>query len=674
MFSFNDHSSDPWRPGSIRNAPLGPFFCLTASLATAAAAVFVVNFADGKEVDSWPVSPSVFLSILATLGGMLLRSAFQAGADTYWWALLLSGPGVKLRALHGSWEIGHNATACFKLWSKNLQPVLRIAAIAILLLGANGPLLQRAVFVKLEEVEASTTVHLPIRAEPMWNLTTKLVRHEDAVYSPPPYQDEFAQAVNDLHQRRPMEMRTDACPRESTCSVLVNIASFSRACVKSYVPVEGAATLPEYQMIPRGLDAIEKCQTTGLDDGNGTTSCRYLNLEYQLGLLYLDVGGNKTSGNRLSGPGPEELPWLGENLPPFGIQYTSYFKEDADSDMIAIQKCNFTSAYVTMPIEITQGKIVTITDLTDAQMDYHNKGYLSIPAFAKTPHMGDRGFHPLAGLKQTMADLYGGYMFYDQKSASNVVGGSGPKQFINQTTIKPRPEGDGQNIRGGYSANIIDPVNDFTNTLHELSLRYALQAIPSTPERLEEMNDFHDMMLEAEPSMDDRLQKARAKLDQRINGGKTQTNVARETKMTAVYRVDYIYAAIAAGLTCLSAVLSALLFAGWRRLGRRFTTSPVEVAKAFEAPMLAAIGSNARGGDIANNHGSIRVRYGEKGDPGGDGLLADGSRLSGAGAGKGWGTASVTGQPGAEGGEVRMRLVVDAAERISPPVKGRTYE
>ncbi|KAH6689700.1 hypothetical protein F5X68DRAFT_204168 [Plectosphaerella plurivora] len=74
-------SSDPWRPGSISNVPFVPLFCLLASLATAGAAVFVVYFANGKEVDSWPLSPSVFLSILATLSGVLLRSSFQAGAD-----------------------------------------------------------------------------------------------------------------------------------------------------------------------------------------------------------------------------------------------------------------------------------------------------------------------------------------------------------------------------------------------------------------------------------------------------------------------------------------------------------------------------------------------------------------------------------------------------------------
>lgn len=308
--------------------------------------------------------------------------------------------------------------------------------------------------------------------------------------------------------------------------------------------------------------------------------------------------------------------------------------------------------------------------LTPSELARRNKGEESIPAFAKNPHMGNRGFHPFGGLRQTMADLYGGYMFFDHNQASNLIGGIGPRQYMNLSSIKYQSEG--PSSRSGYSASIIDPVTDFTNTLHELSLRYALESIPSTPERLKEMDDYYQIMQTAEPFVADRIKDIQTKM--KTVPSKTQTTQARETRMVAVYRVDYIYAAIAAGLTCLSTILTAFLFTGWRRLGRKFTTSPVEIAKAFEAPLLAAVGSNTKGEDIANHHGSLRVRYGEKGDPGGDGLLADRSRFSG----KSWGTASVMGYPGAEGynggGEVRMRLVVDAAERISPPVKGRTYE
>ncbi|KAH7362409.1 hypothetical protein B0T11DRAFT_84031 [Plectosphaerella cucumerina] len=672
---------DPWRPGSIRNAPYLAFLCLLASFATAAAAIFVVYYANGKEVDSWPLAPSVFLSILATLATMLLRAAFQTGVDTHWWALLLSRSGTKVHTLHNVWELGHDAAARFKFWSDDFQPVLRAAGIVILLLGANGPLLQRAVFVELEQTESLVEINLPIRQEPMWNLTTKLIRHEGFVWSPPPYQDEFAQVVNDLNQRRPMQMQSDGCPRNSTCKTTVNIASFSRVCVKSYAPFKGAPTLEEFQMILRGLNTPERCETTGLEDAEKPSGCDDLNLEYQLSLDFLDVDGFKSTGMASPSPGPDELPWLGPRLSPFGIQYTSYFKEDADSEMIAIRRCNFTTAFVNLPIEITEGSTVTLSRLTGPELARRNKGEESIPAFAKNPHMGSSGFHPFGGLRQTMSDLYGGFIFYDHSTASNMIRGIGPRQYINQSSIRPRPEGDGQNTRGSYSASIIDPVTDFTNTLHELSLRYAMQTIPSTSERLQEMDDYFDIMVSSEPGAADRIQEIRARLKTRPST--TQTTRAIETKRIAVYRVDYMYAAIAAGITCLATIMVAFLFTGWRRLGRKFSTSPVEIAKAFDAPLLAAVGSNATGEVIAKDHGSLRVRYGEKGDPGGVGLLAESARSSGRGWGKGWGSpdvgvSSVTGYPGAEGyggnGGVRMRLVVDAAERISPPVKGRTYE
>lgn len=93
--------SRPWQPDRARNAPLLYFALIGASVVISALALLVVFIADDTPVENWPVTPSVYLSILSTLSGVALRSAFQTGAETYWWSLLLSETGVKLRTLHG---------------------------------------------------------------------------------------------------------------------------------------------------------------------------------------------------------------------------------------------------------------------------------------------------------------------------------------------------------------------------------------------------------------------------------------------------------------------------------------------------------------------------------------------------------------------------------------------
>jgi len=86
-------SSPPWQSRSLKQAPHLTFLSMAASITLSALAVFIVQHANGQPVDSWRFSPTVYLSVLATFSNMFLRSAFQAGAETYWWSLLLSDGG-----------------------------------------------------------------------------------------------------------------------------------------------------------------------------------------------------------------------------------------------------------------------------------------------------------------------------------------------------------------------------------------------------------------------------------------------------------------------------------------------------------------------------------------------------------------------------------------------------
>jgi hypothetical protein len=51
-------------------------------------------------------------------------------------------------------------------------------------------------------------------------------------------------------------------------------------------------------------------------------------------------------------------------------------------------------------------------------------------------------------------------------------------------------------------------------------------------------------------------------------------------------------------------------FFGWWRLGRTVTLSPIEVAKAFDAPQLAGVDSNAETSTLLKVIGDRPVKYG----------------------------------------------------------------
>ncbi|KAH6678812.1 hypothetical protein F5X68DRAFT_234684 [Plectosphaerella plurivora] len=663
MASAAQHKvSPPWRPGSLHNAPILAFTCLAGSLATSGLAFLVIFLADGQFVERWPVSPSVYLSILATLTGLMLRTAFQVGAETQWWTLLLSRPGgVKLGVLHGAWELAHDATARFKIGGKSGgQPILRSAGILLILLAGNGPLLQRAVSVNLVEIKELVKLDLPIRRHPMWNLTVLPVTYNGHVWSSPPYQDEFAEVVTELNQRRPVRLRNHAngCPVDSKCLANVTVASFSRTCVKSYVPIGGVPTLQEHRLITLGGSYGHMCRETGPRKETyivGEKYCQWLKLQYQLGWETLDIDPNGHSA---------DLPWLDTTMPPFGFNYTNYFREDVDSSTITVQKCNFTTAFVNIPIEITESTTITMRAQGDTGFHFNN-GVESIPAIVSR-YRWPEGFDNLGGIRQAMADLYSGYVFFDEHEGSQAWRGGGPRQFLNLTPFEQRPL-QVNNYDNLATCTFSDPLANFTETLHELALRYATKTVPSTPKRLREMETVlgHAANTNGDFNPSDHLHDAVSRLKTPL--GQRQTVSGIETRSVNIYKVDYLFAAVAVGITSLTTVLVALLFTGWRKLGRRFSMSPIELAKAFDAPLLANVGSNSTGDEISNCVGGLRLRYGE---------VDEGRYLLGTQA-KTYPISEEDLGTQTAAGEIRDRgagrLLVGKVDVVSTPVVGKTY-
>lgn len=84
-----------------------------------------------------------------------------------------------------------------------------------------------------------------------------------------------------------------------------------------------------------------------------------------------------------------------------------------------------------------------------------------------------------------------------------------------------------------------------------------------------------------------------------------------ETRTVTVFRSHYEYLAIAAGVTFVAVLIVLATFNGFWVLGRAVTMSPIETAKAFNAPLLAQEHPNAEVGELVKGAGMKPVRYGE---------------------------------------------------------------
>jgi hypothetical protein len=85
----------------------------------------------------------------------------------------------------------------------------------------------------------------------------------------------------------------------------------------------------------------------------------------------------------------------------------------------------------------------------------------------------------------------------------------------------------------------------------------------------------------------------------------------------SVFSTDYNYFVAAAIVeVCCVAVIS-VMYWGWWTLGRPVSFSPLEIAKAFQSPLLANYNSNSTGRDIARAAEDTSIQYGAKaGEPG----------------------------------------------------------
>jgi hypothetical protein len=165
---------------------------------------------------------------------------------------------------------------------------------------------------------------------------------------------------------------------------------------------------------------------------------------------------------------------------------------------------------------------------------------------------------------------------------------------------------------GGWT----DPMDDMLNTLRELAVRASLQAVSE---------------------------------NSTIFNSAAQTVPFTGTSRHNMYITDNRYLIAAALLGFFGAFSVVPMFAGWSHLGREFSMSPLEVAKAFEAPLLKRVDGNATTREILVQVPKGLVRYGAVSD------LKEGDHI---------GRGSL---------QLEARLAIDRASAVSSPTVGVLY-
>ena len=225
-------------------------------------------------------------------------------------------------------------------------------------------------------------------------------------------------------------------------------------------------------------------------------------------------------------------------------------------------RCDLRSAIVSYPVEIANGTVV----LPRRDSAVNDSVRLLFP---KTE---------TAGLGNMPSRLGGISLAAQTLHKSNVslyftgiyaIESSGPMAF---TYLSPQPNPDGRTTLGTYNMTWIDPMPDILKSIREMTFRSVISVSNSTTRQ---------------PN---------------LSGSETVT--------TAVYVPNYAYLAGAVAAMGLCTLGIAPLFDGWWHLGRAVSMSPLEIARAFQAPITAGSASNVRVSGLLDQIGDRAVLYG----------------------------------------------------------------
>ena len=297
------------------------------------------------------------------------------------------------------------------------------------------------------------------------------------------------------------------------------------------------------------------------------------------------------------------------------VSYATQINPSSCSGNFVTKNCTLVEAVVSYPATLVNS--TATLDLTrDPRVIALGNSYEYLPP------EGQRGLNvTLGGFALAGTDLFG-------SEVSLLFSGGGAdgilldklNTFASQYIIDP-------NYEGFCNFTFNDPTRDILTALHEIMFRTALKSSNiKTSVSIQNKEGNYTFFTQQPVS-------------------------ASRSSIQNVFQSHFGYLSGAIALITLGILSILPTYNGWRLLGREMTMSPIEIVKAFNAPMMETEPSysNAPVQQLVKRLGSRQVRYGEVGIV----------------------------QPGSEhedGGEVlRTRLEMNMPEYVTTPMKGATF-
>lgn len=268
------------------------------------------------------------------------------------------------------------------------------------------------------------------------------------------------------------------------------------------------------------------------------------------------------------------------------IGFTNNSDRNSCRGVYTAKNCTLVASTMRYPINIT-GNALTIGDVLDSGM---TQSFQPESIGFKTD-TSEYTFWTLGGLYLAAFALFNSSATYTYEGATGIIlslPDTLSTQFIDfpaANTFVPNAPEDNQDlvIPLGCGANWTDPTSHILTALNAMAFRLSLAAA-SVPYR------------------------------NTRNPPALQVLTMQQTENINVFKSDYRFLIGSTILTTALIVLIMPTFIGWWELGRSVTLNPIEIAKAFDAPLLQGPGSNEPLSGLMSRYGTRRVRLGEVDD------------------------------------------------------------
>ncbi|KAL9125386.1 MAG: hypothetical protein Q9217_005400 [Psora testacea] len=241
-----------------------------------------------------------------------------------------------------------------------------------------------------------------------------------------------------------------------------------------------------------------------------------------------------------------------------GVQFKN---SPACSGHLQLRNCSLQAAVVEYPV-IVNGNKSTIELVPGSTM--FDDTVINMTTVALNTMTGPS---TLGGLYKALSDTYGStanLRFVGAYNYELVTTGATANRYAILDPNTSRPE-------ANCSLSFSDPSNDLIQAVRDMMFRTAIAA---------------------------------------ANSSDSQPVTAQETATLTVYQSHFLYLSLAALCTGLGWLATIPIFLGWWHVGRTVSMSPIETAKAFGAPTLRNLDSNADADMLLKEVGDRPIRYG----------------------------------------------------------------